>query len=460
MLHEQTLDKLYTLRLHGMAHALEEQMKQPDMAGLALRNASPCSWMLNGSGKRTGPLLLRLKNASLKHRASIENINYRHVRQLDRRQMRSLASCQWVKQHQNVLITGPTGIGKSYLCCALLEKACREGYSASYAQAHKLFRQLAVAYVDGSYDKLLSRIAKTDVLAIDDWGLVPLADSERRHLFEVIEDRHGSRSTIVTSQFPVENWHELIGSPSIADSTIDRIIQGAHRITLLGETMRDPEVAAQMQETPELTTKAREVSVSKRRQKGGGCMSDPTPLKLKNPKDWFAAGDEVRKAVTLLTDGAFKIYIYICLHAQRNTGTLEINQTELARNIHKSQGNIRKNLRELQNAGVCNVQMTQSRHVKGIIEITPEYWPYDRGSSEPPQEAEAAYIAAVKKLLSARACVRPSFSVADERLAREWFERGIPLDLVEQTILARVRPQVCLVAQRPVQISDQQPSLF
>jgi len=164
-------------------------------------------------------------------------------------------------------------------------------------------------------------------------------------------------------------------------------------------------------------------------------MSDPTLLKLKNPKNWFAAGDEMRKAVTLLTDSAFKIYVYICLHARRNTGVLETNQTELARNLHKSQGNIRKNLRELQNAGVCTVQMTQSRHIKGVIEITPEYWPYDRQSSEPPQEEETAYIVAIKKLLSARACVRLSFSVADKRLAREWFEQGVPLDLVEQTIL-------------------------
>jgi hypothetical protein len=164
-------------------------------------------------------------------------------------------------------------------------------------------------------------------------------------------------------------------------------------------------------------------------------MSDLTSLKLKNPKNWFAAGDEVRKAISLLTDGAFKIFVYICLHARRDTGTLETNQTELARNLHKSQGNIRKNLRELQNAGVCKVQMTQSRHIKGIIEITPQYWPYDRGSDDPPIEEETVYIAAVKKLLSARACVRPSFSVADERLAREWFEREIPLDQIEQTIL-------------------------
>jgi hypothetical protein len=164
-------------------------------------------------------------------------------------------------------------------------------------------------------------------------------------------------------------------------------------------------------------------------------MSDPTPLKLKTPKNWFAASDEMRKAATLLTDGAFKIYVFICLHAHRSTGTLEVNQTELARNLRKSQGNIRKNLRELQNAGVCTIRMTQSRHVKGVIEIKSDYWPYDRELSEPPQEEETAYIAAIKKLLSARACVRSSFSLADERLARDWFERKIPLILVEQTSL-------------------------
>jgi hypothetical protein len=164
-------------------------------------------------------------------------------------------------------------------------------------------------------------------------------------------------------------------------------------------------------------------------------MNDSPLLKLKNPKGWFAAGEEMQKAITRLTDGAFKIYVYICLNARRNTGVLEINQTELARNLHKSQGNIRKNLRELQNAGVCKTQLTQSRHSKGFIEINPEYWPYDRQSDEPSQKEESAYIAAVKKLLLARACVRPCFSVADERLAREWFEHGILLDQVEQTIL-------------------------
>jgi hypothetical protein len=164
-------------------------------------------------------------------------------------------------------------------------------------------------------------------------------------------------------------------------------------------------------------------------------MNNPTPLKIKNPKGWFAAGEEMQKAITLLTDGAFKIFVYICLHARRNTGVLETSQTELARNLQKSQGNIRKNLRELQNAGVCKVQWTQSRHIKGIIEVATDYWPYDRQSDESPQKEESVYIAAIKELLSVRACIRPSFSVADERLAREWFERGVPLDQVEQTIL-------------------------
>jgi len=164
-------------------------------------------------------------------------------------------------------------------------------------------------------------------------------------------------------------------------------------------------------------------------------MTDPTPLKLKNPKGWFAAGDEVQRAVTLLTDGAFKLYVYICLHARRNTGTLDTNQTELSRNLRKSQGSIRKYLQELESADVCKSRMTRSRHAKGVIEITPEFWPYDRSPGEPPLEGEAAFVTGIKNLLSARACVKSSFSVADERLAREWYERGIPLDLVEQTIL-------------------------
>ena len=200
MLHEQTMEKLYSLRLHGMAHALQEQMKQPEVSALSFEERLAMLVDAQWLWKENRALALRLRNASLKHRASIENVNYRHTRQLDRSQVRSLASCQWVKQHQNVLITGPTGIGKSYLCCALLDKACREGHTAYYAQAHKLFRQLAVAYVDGSYDKFLSRLARTDVLAIDDWALIPLAELPSRYgeldksLKLAVHCRSGARS--------------------------------------------------------------------------------------------------------------------------------------------------------------------------------------------------------------------------------------------------------------------------
>jgi len=244
MLQEQTFEKLYSLKLHGMARALEEQTKQPEISSLSFEERFGMLVDAQWLWRENRALAARLKNAQLKQPASIEDINYRHARQLDRAQFRSLASCQWVQHHLNVLITGPTGIGKTYICCALLEKACREGYTAYYARAPKFFRRLAVAYLDGSFDKLLTKLARTDVLAVDDWGLVPLSDSERRHFLEVIEDRHGSRSTVLTSQFPVDTWHGLIGNPSIADATVDRIIQGAHRIELNGDTMRRPEPGA------------------------------------------------------------------------------------------------------------------------------------------------------------------------------------------------------------------------
>jgi DNA replication protein DnaC len=180
----------------------------------------------------------RLRHAALKMPASMEDINYRHPRQLDRAVMRGLAPCDWVRQHQNITISGPSGIGKTYICCALLEQACRQGFSARYTSAPKFFRQLAIAYADGSFDRLLSRLAKTDVIAIDDWGLAPLTDMERRYLLEVLDDRCGSRSTILASQFKVDRWYELVGSPTLADAITERILANSHRIEMKGETMR------------------------------------------------------------------------------------------------------------------------------------------------------------------------------------------------------------------------------
>ena len=176
----------------------------------------------------------RLRQAHLKQPASMEDINYRHARQLDRALLRSLASCDWVRQHHNLTLTGPAGVGKTYLCCALLEKACREGFTAYYAAAGKFFRQLTLAYADGSFDRLLGKLARLDVLAIDDWGLTPLSDTERRYLLEVLEDRCSTRSTVLTSQFPVETWHDLIGNPTLADAILERILSNHHEIALKG----------------------------------------------------------------------------------------------------------------------------------------------------------------------------------------------------------------------------------
>jgi len=183
-------------------------------------------------------LARRLKAARLKLQASVENIDYRHPRRLEKSLVLTLSNCEWIKGHQNLIVTGPTGIGKSYIAEAFANKACREGYTALYYRSTRLFRELAVSRGDGSYSKLLSRLARTDLLIIDDWGLAPLTDAERRDFLEVMEDRHGSKSTLMTSQYPVSSWHDLIGEPTMADAILDRIIHNAHKITLKGESMR------------------------------------------------------------------------------------------------------------------------------------------------------------------------------------------------------------------------------
>lgn len=238
MMREQTFEKLHSLKLHGMAQALEQQLANADSTSLGFEERLAMLVEAQWLWRENRALKSRLRWAALKMPASLEDINYRHPRQLDRSVLRSLASCDWVRQHQNITISGPSGIGKTYICCALLETACRQGFSARYFSATKFFRQLAMAYADGSFDRLLSRVAKTDVIAIDDWGLAPLTDTQKHHLLEVLDDRGSDRSTIMASQYVVEKWHDLVGSPTLADALIERMISNSHRITLTGETMR------------------------------------------------------------------------------------------------------------------------------------------------------------------------------------------------------------------------------
>jgi DNA replication protein DnaC len=188
--------------------------------------------------KENRALARRLISAKLKERGVIEDIDYQHPRGLDRKLMRTLSSSEWVRQKQNLVLVGPTGIGKSWLGCALAHKVCRDGYSVLHKRMNELFRELAVAHADGSIGRMLLKLSRVDVLLLDDFAMAPLKDSERRDFLEICDDRYQRRSMILTSQMPVAHWHEQIGDPTIADSILDRLVHNAHRIELHGESMR------------------------------------------------------------------------------------------------------------------------------------------------------------------------------------------------------------------------------
>ena len=238
MLREQTFEKLYSLKLHGMAQSFERQLSDPDSAALGFEDRFGMLVEAQWLWRENRAINTRLRQATLKMPASMEDINYRHARQLERSLIQSLSNCDWIRQRHNINISGPSGIGKTYICCALLDKACREGFSVRYASAPKFFRRLAIANADGSFDRMLTGLAKTDVIAIDDFGLSPLTDMQKQYLLEVLDDRCGSRSMIVASQFVIDKWHDLVGSPTLADAIMERILSNSYRIELMGETMR------------------------------------------------------------------------------------------------------------------------------------------------------------------------------------------------------------------------------
>ena len=239
MLNQQTIEKLHAMRLHGMAEAFRAQPQQAAITELSFEERFALLVDQQWNWKQNRALARRLDKAKLRHRACVEDIDFRHPRGLDRTLLRSLTQdSSWVRQHQNLFLIGPTGIGKSFLACALAEKACRDGFTAWYTRAPRLFRDLALARADGSSSSLLARLAKIDVLLVDDWAMAPLADAERRDFLEICEDRYQVRSTILTSQLPVARWHEQIGDPTLADSILDRLVHNAQRIEMQGESMR------------------------------------------------------------------------------------------------------------------------------------------------------------------------------------------------------------------------------
>jgi DNA replication protein DnaC len=235
MVDQETYKQLIEMKLYAMGAFFRDYLEQPQNDALGFEERFGMLVQREYDERQERRLKNRLGKAKLREPACFEDIDYKQPRGLDRSVMQRLGSCQWVKDHQNVLLTGATGLGKTWLACALVHKACREGYTGAYLRVPRVLGELYVARGAGTYSKLMDRLGKPDVLVLDDFGLAKLNDTERRDLLELIEERQGRRSSIVTSQLPIKHWHESIGEPTIADACLDRLVSSAHRIELNGK---------------------------------------------------------------------------------------------------------------------------------------------------------------------------------------------------------------------------------
>jgi len=238
MLTHPTYERLIALGLTGMAKALEEQRRQSDLTALDFEERLALMVDRETIERENKRLVTRLKSARLRQSAVVEDINMKAARSLDKALLQKLVAGDWIERHQNLLIIGQAGVGKSFIACALGHKACRDNRSVLYYRLPRLFDALLLARGDGRYGRLLKTLARVTLLILDDWGLAPLTPEQQRDLLEILDDRHGCSSTIVTSQLPVEHWHELIANPTIVDAILDRLIHNAHRLILKGDSMR------------------------------------------------------------------------------------------------------------------------------------------------------------------------------------------------------------------------------